>query len=163
MKTAPKMRAIYLHGFASSPASRKARFFVEKLAGHGLALEALDLAPDFEHLTISGQLAVIEKASGNDAVILIGSSLGGYLAALYASRHRWWNGCYFWRPPSTSIVSGRMNLDRKSWNGGEKTAPFPSFITDWAENRRWAINSWRMRENTRRFRSSLSPASFCMA
>lgn len=42
---------------------------------------------DFEHLTISGQLAVVERAAAGRPVALIGSSLGGYLAALYAARH----------------------------------------------------------------------------
>jgi uncharacterized protein len=41
----------------------------------------------FENLTISGQLAVIERAVGGRPAILMGSSLGGYLAALYAARH----------------------------------------------------------------------------
>ena len=81
------MRVIYLHGFASSPASRKARLFLENLKSRGLEAEALTLAPDFERLTISGQLAVIDSAVHGDPATLIGSSLGGYLAALYASRH----------------------------------------------------------------------------
>lgn len=51
-------------------------------------MEIPDLAEDdFENLTISGQLAVIERAAQGQPVSLIGSSLGGYLAALYASRH----------------------------------------------------------------------------
>jgi hypothetical protein len=81
------MRFIYLHGFASSPASRKAGLFEEKLAVQGIPVEALDLAPDFQHLTITGQLTVMESAIHGDPVVLIGSSLGGYLAALYAARH----------------------------------------------------------------------------
>jgi uncharacterized protein len=81
------MRIVYLHGFASSPVSRKARLFVEKLGEHGIPVEALDLAPDFQHLTISSQLAVIETTVHGDPVVLIGSSMGGYLAALYAARH----------------------------------------------------------------------------
>lgn len=81
------VRFIYLHGFASSPASRKARLFTDKLQERGIQAEALDLAPDFERLTISGQLTVIEDAVKGEPAVLIGSSLGGYLAALYAARH----------------------------------------------------------------------------
>jgi pimeloyl-ACP methyl ester carboxylesterase len=81
------MRFLYLHGFASSAASRKARFFSDKLHERGIRLECLDLAPDFENLTISGQLAVLDKAARGEQVALIGSSLGGYLAALYAAKH----------------------------------------------------------------------------
>jgi len=79
------MRYIYLHGFASSPASRKARFLVEKLQEHSIHLETPDLAPDFQNLTITSQLAVIHGAIRGEPVVLIGSSLGGYLAALYAA------------------------------------------------------------------------------
>ena len=42
---------------------------------------------DFEHLTISGQLDVLEDAIGGKPVCLIGSSMGGYLASLYAAAH----------------------------------------------------------------------------
>jgi uncharacterized protein len=83
-----RLRVLYLHGFASSPASRKARFFAEKLAALGFAVEVPDLAEgDFEGLTITKQLAVVERLGRRERVIVIGSSLGGYLAALYAARH----------------------------------------------------------------------------
>lgn len=82
------LRVLYLHGFASSPASRKARFFAGKLQELDIPVEIPDLAQGrFEHLTISGQLKLIEKLARNEPVLLIGSSLGGYLAALYAARH----------------------------------------------------------------------------
>jgi pimeloyl-ACP methyl ester carboxylesterase len=81
-------RGVYLHGFASGPGSHKAQIFRRRFGERGLALEVPDLAAgDFEHLTISGQLAVIENAARGEAVCLMGSSLGGYLAALYAARH----------------------------------------------------------------------------
>lgn len=81
-------RWIYLHGFASGPGSRKAGYFRERLAGAGIEVEVPDLAEgNFENLTISGQLGVIERTARGEAVSLIGSSMGGYLAALYAARH----------------------------------------------------------------------------
>jgi hypothetical protein len=82
------MRFVYLHGFASSPRSSKAVAFQSALARAGIPLEvpALDEG-DFEHLTISGQLALIESILQGEPVCLIGSSMGGYLAALYATRH----------------------------------------------------------------------------
>lgn len=80
-------RILYLHGFASSPASSKARFFHERLTRAGLAVEVPDLARDFEHLTITGQLQAIVRAAAGEPVTLIGSSMGGYLAALYAALH----------------------------------------------------------------------------
>jgi len=82
------MRILYLHGFASSPASTKACYFRERLVAAGARVDIPDLAAgDFEHLTISGQLAVIERTADGGPVSLMGSSMGGYLAALYAARH----------------------------------------------------------------------------
>jgi pimeloyl-ACP methyl ester carboxylesterase len=79
---------IYLHGLASSPNSRKAVHFRRLLEAFGAAVEVPDLAQgDFEHLTISGQLAVVEAVAAGRPVALVGSSLGGYVAALYAARH----------------------------------------------------------------------------
>ena len=86
--SAERMRIVYLHGFASSPHSSKAQFFRRKFAASGIpvAIPQLDQGR-FEQLTISGQLDVIERAVGEQPAILVGSSLGGYLAALYAARH----------------------------------------------------------------------------
>lgn len=79
---------LYLHGFASGPQSRKAQFFRQKFAAAGIAVEipALD-EDDFEHLTITRQLDLMTRIIAGRPVVLIGSSMGGYLAALYASRH----------------------------------------------------------------------------
>src|SRR5579872_1082450 len=82
------MRFIYLHGFASGPRSRKAQSFREALANRNIDLEIPDLAEgDFEHLTISRQLEVIGKTLDGSACRLVGSSMGGYLASLYAAAH----------------------------------------------------------------------------
>lgn len=82
------MKVIYLHGFASGPGSKKARYFRERLGEIGIEMSIPDLASgDFEHLTITGQLEVIERETAGGPVCLIGSSLGGYLAALFASLH----------------------------------------------------------------------------
>jgi pimeloyl-ACP methyl ester carboxylesterase len=83
---------LYLHGFASSPASSKARFFAQYLRDRGATVDIPDLASgDFENLTLTSQLDVIERAAAGQTasrpVALIGSSMGGYLAALYAQRH----------------------------------------------------------------------------
>jgi len=62
--------------------------FAERLrqAGAECLVPALD-GGDFASLTISKQLALIDAAAGAGPVTLIGSSMGGYLAALYAAAH----------------------------------------------------------------------------
>ncbi|MBV9762114.1 MAG: alpha/beta fold hydrolase [Acidobacteriaceae bacterium] len=84
-----QLRVLYLHGFASGPASRKATYFAAKFNECGANLEIPDLAQgDFRHLTITAQLDLIATLLDGSPAILIGSSLGGYLAALYAATHR---------------------------------------------------------------------------
>ena len=82
------MRVMYLHGFASGPHSRKATFFRERLEENGVSLSIPDLAGgDFRNLTLTSQLKLIEQQVGGENVFFIGSSMGGYLASLYASSH----------------------------------------------------------------------------
>jgi uncharacterized protein len=81
-------RIVYFHGFASGPSSRKAQFFRDQFARKGISLEIPNLDEgDFENLTISGQLGVIDRLAAGEPITLMGSSMGGYLAALYAARH----------------------------------------------------------------------------
>lgn len=81
------MRIVYLHGFASSPASGKASFFKERFAECGVPMQIPELdGGDFTSLTITSQLEIVERTVGGQPAVLMGSSLGGYLAALFASR-----------------------------------------------------------------------------
>jgi uncharacterized protein len=83
-------RAIYLHGFASSPRSGKASYFAERFRDHGIELECPDFnQPDFESLTISRMVEQLHErlaSDGDGSSTLIGSSLGGTLAILTAAR-----------------------------------------------------------------------------
>ncbi len=82
-------RVLYLHGFASGRQSRKASFFVQQLSRLNVPIEVPDLSEgDFQNLTITGQLRVVDRAIGEGSVALIGSSLGGYLAALSAAQYQ---------------------------------------------------------------------------
>lgn len=78
----------YLHGFASSPASRKARYFADRLTsiGQEVKIPKLDNG-DFFNLTLTRQLNMLEEEAQGRPVSLIGSSMGGYLAAIYAAKH----------------------------------------------------------------------------
>lgn len=82
------MKLIYLHGFASGPTSTKARYFKQRFEEIRVQLAVPDLCSgNFEAMTITGMLGVIRDVAGSETLGLIGSSLGGYLAALYASRY----------------------------------------------------------------------------
>ncbi len=80
----PVMRALYLHGFASSAHSSKAAFFRSKLSAHGVEMQTPDFnAPDFSTLTVSRMLAQVHdaiEAGAPGPVALIGSSLGAFVA-----------------------------------------------------------------------------------
>jgi pimeloyl-ACP methyl ester carboxylesterase len=82
---------LYFHGFASGPSSHKARVLSARFAALGAPLLVPDLTPGadgFERSSPSSMLAVAQAALGGAEPphAIIGSSLGGYLAALAASR-----------------------------------------------------------------------------
>lgn len=85
-----KLPILYLHGFASSPQSHKAAFLSERWRGEGRTVVIPDLnCGDFSTLTISKILRAAEaeaKAFGAPFAV-VGSSMGGYAAALLASGH----------------------------------------------------------------------------
>ena len=74
---------MYLHGFASGPASKKGVAVAGRIPG----VERLDLrVPSIERLSLGAMIAVTRAAIGGprDRAILIGSSLGGLCAARLA-------------------------------------------------------------------------------
>jgi len=74
----------YIHGYQSSPDGNKGTLFREKL--NAKAIKYRDCEP--EDLIISDCLKRISEEISNDKdVVLIGSSLGGFLAALTAITH----------------------------------------------------------------------------
>ena len=85
------MHIFYLHGFASSPASSKATFFGDRFARRGIQMECLDLnQPDFSTLTVSRMLQQFDERLAMlpaSEVVMMGSSLGGFVAIEAAARH----------------------------------------------------------------------------
>ena len=85
------MQYIYLHGFASSPNSSKARYISDRFAEINKKIKIPDLnAGDFFHLTITRQMKKIASQIGCDYTpfTLIGSSLGGLIAAQLAQQYQ---------------------------------------------------------------------------
>jgi pimeloyl-ACP methyl ester carboxylesterase len=84
------MHIYYLHGFASSPRSKKAVYFAERLRPLGLTLRCPDFnEPDFSSLTMTrmlDRLAADIATLDSQPIVLIGSSLGAVVAIHAAPR-----------------------------------------------------------------------------
>jgi pimeloyl-ACP methyl ester carboxylesterase len=81
---------LYLHGFASGPGSAKGRALAERFGRIGVPVERADLTPGedgFECSTPVTMLAEVERLVAlHRPRFLVGSSLGGWLAALATAR-----------------------------------------------------------------------------
>lgn len=78
---------LYLHGFASSPGSTKARYLRDRFQSLGISLCCPDLNQnDFYGLTLSRQIQQVEPLLPDCPVTLIGSSFGGLTAAWIGER-----------------------------------------------------------------------------
>ena len=82
------MQYIYLHGFASSPNSTKAKYLHQCFRQFRLELEIPDLnTDDFSHLTLTRQLNQVANSFTEPSINLIGSSFGGLTAAHLAEHY----------------------------------------------------------------------------
>ncbi|MGB1287557.1 MAG: YqiA/YcfP family alpha/beta fold hydrolase [Aggregatilineales bacterium] len=83
---------IYLHGFASSPGSKKANFFKSHVEATGATYLIPDLnQPDFQHLTLTAMLektAQTVNSCEDGDVYLVGSSMGGLTATHLLDRYK---------------------------------------------------------------------------
>ncbi len=82
-------RFLYLHGFGSGPESTKGRGVAASLAELGVGVDRLNLrVPSFAGLRVSAMVDVVQAAIGGptDRAVLLGSSLGGLVAATVAAR-----------------------------------------------------------------------------
>jgi predicted esterase YcpF (UPF0227 family) len=82
------MKYIYLHGFASSPYSAKARYIRDRFLEKRIVLSVPDLNQNnFSDLTLTRQINQVSQEFGNNPVTLIGSSLGGLTAAWLGEKY----------------------------------------------------------------------------
>jgi pimeloyl-ACP methyl ester carboxylesterase len=88
LSAAAVVTVFYLHGFVSSPRSTKVQYFMQMLARLGIEVRCPDFnEPDFRSMTMTRMLEQLgaELAKAGPSA-LVGSSLGGALAMLAASR-----------------------------------------------------------------------------
>ncbi len=119
---------IYLHGFASSPASKKAEIFKTRFGQLSIPLIVPDLQEgNFKALTISSQVRVVQKIIDSRAgrrFAVIGSSMGGYLAALLAQLNADVEALYLMAPGFNFIERWKKNL----FNIPPESFQLPEFI-----------------------------------
>ncbi len=118
-------QCIYLHGFASGPASSKAIFFSAQLRQLGLKVHVPDLSGNsFTTMTLTTQLNLVREIIATvdtDDLFIVGSSMGGLLSVLIA------NECPKVR--SLVLLAPGFGLNRR-WN--EQLTP--DQIAQWKEN-----------------------------
>jgi predicted esterase YcpF (UPF0227 family) len=121
---APGPRWLYLHGFASSPESAKARALASHYAGRGSVLERLDLRrPSFEHLRLSAMVDHVRMRIGGerDRALLFGSSLGGLTACRVAERDARVCALVLLAPAFAIARGWRTRLGDEGWDAWRTT------------------------------------------
>jgi hypothetical protein len=108
---------VYLHGFASSPSSKKATAFKKKFGEIGISLEVPDLeVGGFENMTLTHQMNILSMYLDrfqSRGACLIGSSMGGYLAILAAQQRMDVRAVYLMAPGFNFLDRWmrKLNLD----------------------------------------------------
>lgn len=83
-------RYAHMHGFASSPLSRKGTYLAKVFESVGIRMELPDLnRPSFSKLTYTSALSAMNELDSRKEARwrITGSSMGGYLAARWAELH----------------------------------------------------------------------------
>ena len=116
------MVVVYLHGFASSPQSLKATFFAERFAEKGILFFCPDFnRPAFSTLTVSRMLQQLGEHISTlppTEVVLIGSSLGGFVAVEASARQAFFAAAPDLAPhPAGACRRARMASLVRDWPG----------------------------------------------
>ena len=143
MPVTPIRHVIYLHGFASSPASSKAERFRRELTARGVGFSCPDLnLPAFETLTTTRMLDQVDRlveSIGDGPVALVGSSLGGFVAIHAAARLA-----------AGGVVDRLILLAPAVDFGGNRLQQLgDQLVDDW--RRRGRLDVFHYAENRRRF------------
>lgn len=125
----------YLHGFASSVQSKKARAFIDWGKEHEIKVNALDLrVPSLEHLRFSQILAKVRDAIADQGefgrAVLIGSSLGGLTACRVAEKEPRVCALFLMAPAFQLAARWRERLGEEDWQRWKESGRFE--VTDHA-------------------------------
>lgn len=123
----------YLHGFASSVQSKKARAFREWGKQHDISVNLLDLrVPSLEHLRFSQIMAKVRDriADGGELgrAVLIGSSLGGLTACRVAEKEPRVCALFLMAPVFRLAERWRKRLGEEEWQRWKESGRFE--VTD---------------------------------
>lgn len=119
----------YLHGFASSVHSNKARAFATWGEEHGIDVRALDLrVPSLEHLRFSEVLRTVKDAIAGQGTagraVLIGSSLGGLTACRVAEAEPRVCALFLMAPAFRLAERWRARLGEEAWQAWRESDRF---------------------------------------
>ncbi len=132
------MNFIYLHGFCSGVDSYKGTFFKNKFSEKNIPLRIPDLNNgDFEHLTITSQLRVLQELANtlDGDTVLIGSSLGGYLAILFAQDHPQITKLILMAPAFQFISRQKEKMGDEFFNQWKNSGKLEVYHYEYKENR----------------------------
>jgi len=147
---------IYLHGFSSSPCGNKGTFTWRWAEERGILFHAPDLnLPTFETLTLTAQVDAVEALlrSLPEPPVLVGSSLGGFIATAVAHRSAAIRSMILLAP---AIHFARRRMISPSWAGYRKRGEMEVFhhgvgspmrlgpellrdLPDWMDDDQWRI------------------------
>jgi len=118
---------VYLHGFASGPGGAKGSHCRAWAEARNIPFHAPDLnLPDFEHLTVTAQVEAVETllASLSAPPVLVGSSMGGLVAAAVAHRGAAVDRLILLAP---AFGFARRRLAGRRWAGYRRRGQMPTF------------------------------------
>ena len=121
------MDLVYLHGFASGPGGAKGSHCRAWAEARHIPFHAPDLnLPDFEHLTVTAQVAAVTELIQGlaEPPVVVGSSMGGLVAAAAAQK-----GVAMARLILLAPAFGfaRRRLAGRRWAGYRKRGTMPTF------------------------------------